>query len=101
MRTVLFLLATFVGLSFGIGEAAANKITVEQAEGACKGSRDGNGDIACTKCGTINDRTCKYVVVYQCEGKNCTTTVYRKGRPGYSKHLRDVSKATLRTAPTR
>jgi hypothetical protein len=70
----------------GITSASANKITYEQAVGACKGSKDGNGDIACSKCGTINDRTCTHTVVYQCEGKNCTTRVDRVAPSGNPKN---------------
>ena len=91
MRIPVLLIMTVVGLAWGVRDAAANKITKEQAIGACQGKTDGNGDIACTKCGTINDRTCNHVVVYQCEGNNCTTTVYRKGQPGYRKHIRSVA----------
>jgi hypothetical protein len=79
MRNAMFAVVALVGLSLVTERAAALEITQEQADGACQGQKDGNGDTACAKCGTINDRSCKYVVVYQCGGGKCTTTVYRMG----------------------
>lgn len=77
MRIVILTAAAIAGLSFAMHGAAALEITQAQADGACNGSKDGNGDTACTKCGTINDHTCAHVVVYQCEHGRYTTTVYR------------------------
>ena len=79
MHSAFLAFATLAGLALGIADASANKITYEQAVGACQGRTDPGGNIACTKCGTINDRTCTNVVIYQCEGKNCTTRVRASG----------------------
>lgn len=80
MRNAMFAVVALAGLSLAMEGAAAREITQAQADGACQGQKDGNGDTACTKCGTINDHTCNHVVVYQCGGGKCTTTVYRMVR---------------------
>lgn len=80
MKNAMLAVVVLAGLSLATEGAAALEITQAQADGACRGQKDGNGDTACTKCGTINDHTCNHVVVYQCGGGKCTTTVYRTVR---------------------